>query len=167
MKLKLLSEVAPSDLMPDTSDPYLEEPPEVEEPEAVEPEEPMEPELEPVPDEIPLGPEAPPGPEALEPLPEPTPTWIPEEPADRRDTSLRHDKGFHLRMRKYSSSDNRWLAQLYTDEGKILDKGYVDVPMDADPQQFIMDLADNMLGFKQEVSDLVPEPVEQMPVQPF
>jgi hypothetical protein len=141
MKLKVLSEIAPSDLMPDTSDPYLEEPPEIEEPDAGL-EEPMEPEVEePAPaDDIPLGPEAAPGPEALEPIPEPLPTWAPEEATDRRDTSLRHDEGFHLRMRPYGSSDNRWLAQLYTDDGKILDKGYVDVPLSADPQQYIIDM---------------------------
>lgn len=157
MKLKLLCEIAPSDLMPDSPDPYAGHDDETTEPEIEEPT-PEEPGLEPEPaPELDIGAEAPPEelPQDISTEPEMTPDWVPEEPSDRRDLSFKHSEGFHLRMRRLDSSENKWLAQLYADD-KILDKGFVKVPLGIDPTEYIIGITDKMLGTDVPVA---PEPV--------
>ena len=167
MKLDILFEAAPEDILPDVKDPYaasmrpdvnptaVEEPPiEAEEPEP-ELEEPIEPEEEPE-LEVPGAPGAPGMPGAPDemgldlPPPDlgPSPQeWTQAPATDARDEAFSKG-GLHLRMRKTQSNSHRWLAQIYNDKNEILDKGFVHVPAGEDPAEYIKDLANQMLSKK-------------------
>ena len=166
MKLSALSEAAPSDLMPDSPDPYGGQDL------AAEPAAPAEPEApaaEPAADEqLPsadadvdvdslmdtsdLGqdPEidtdfGPMEQEVLDPSEMEMSDWIEQESIDRRDRTFSHVEGFYLRMRPLDTNDTKWLAQLYVD-GRMLEKGFITIPDGDDPSTYIQGVSEEALN---------------------
>ena len=73
-----------------------------------------------------------------------TDQWTASKSTDGRDETFA--KGdLRLRFRPIKSIENRWVAQL-TKGDKLLNKGFIDVPSDAEPMEYIQDLADSMLS---------------------
>ena len=168
MKLFTLSEAAPSDLMPDSPDPYGEQ-----EAPAVEPA--AEPTAEPAPaeqlpsadadidvdslmdtDDLGQDPEidtdfGPMEQEILDPSEMEMSDWVEQESIDRRDRTFSHVEGFYLRVRPLDTNDTKWLAQLYVD-GRMLDKGFITVPDGEDPTTYIQGVAEESLNLESGIA---------------
>lgn len=77
--------------------------------------------------------------------PEPTsPPWEPFELPNKKDIGLKRADGFMLRARRIESVPGKWVAQLWNKE-KVIDKGFLWIPTDVDPVEFVSKLADTML----------------------
>ena len=77
--------------------------------------------------------------------PEPmSPPWEPFELPNKKDIGLKRADGFMLRARRIESVPGKWIAQLWNKE-KVIDKGFLWIPTDVDPVEFISKLADTML----------------------
>lgn len=86
--------------------------------------------------------------------PEPTsPPWEPFELPNKKDIGLKRADGFMLRARRIESVPGKWVAQLWNEEWneekvieeKVIDKGFLWIPTDVDPVEFVSKIADTML----------------------
>jgi len=76
---------------------------------------------------------------------EPEAGWTDEKSTDPRDVTLKHSDGFTLRIRRLETGENKWMAQLYDNEGNVLEKGVL-TAMDGNLRDIAKERADKIIA---------------------